>query len=62
MAAFSRAGSDEQPAFVLLGLVLVRDEGEAEHLGEPGDRLIIVADDEGDVGKGSEHATVLPKF
>ena len=41
---------DEHPAFVLLRLVLVGDEGEAEHAREPGDRLVIVADDEGDVG------------
>jgi hypothetical protein len=29
--------------------MLVSDEGEAELLSEPGDRLVIVADDEGDV-------------
>jgi hypothetical protein len=40
---------DEHPAFVLLGLMLVGYEGEAEHTREPGDRLVIVADDEGDV-------------
>jgi hypothetical protein len=32
--------------------MLVGDEGEAELLREPGDRLVIVADDEGDVGEG----------
>src|SRR3954451_20565170 len=42
---------DEHPAFVLLGLVLVGDEGEAQHVREPGDRLVIIADDEGDVGE-----------
>ncbi len=46
---------DEHPAFVLLGLVLIGDEAEAEHLRESGDRLIIVADDERDVGEGLGH-------
>lgn len=45
---------DEQPAFVLLGLMLLGDEGEAEDTREPGDRLVIVADDEGDVGDVGE--------
>ena len=36
----ARAGRrDEHPPFVLLGLVLMGDEGEAELLLEPGDRL-----------------------
>ena len=43
---------NEHPAFVLLGLVLIGDEGEAEHLDEPRDRLVIVGDDEADVGDG----------
>jgi len=32
---------DENPALVLLGLILIGDEGEAELLPEPGDRLVI---------------------
>ena len=43
---------DEHPAFVLLGLMLVGDEGEAELLHDPGDRLVIVADDVGRLGEG----------
>jgi hypothetical protein len=31
--------------------MLVRDEGEAERARELGNRLVIVADDEGDVGE-----------
>jgi hypothetical protein len=46
---------DEHPAFFLLGLTFVGNEGEAELLPEPGDRLVIVADDEGDVGEGLGH-------
>jgi hypothetical protein len=46
---------DEHPALVLLGLNLVGDEGEAELLRKPADRLVIVADDEGDVGEGLVH-------
>jgi hypothetical protein len=41
--------SDEHPAVVLLKLVDIGDEGEAEHAGVPGDRLVIIADDESDV-------------
>jgi hypothetical protein len=37
--------------------VLVGDEGEAELLGELGDRLVIVADDKGDVGE-LEHVPI----
>ncbi len=49
--AYESAGRrDEHRTFVLLGLVLIGDEGEAEHACEPGDRLVIVADDEGWAG------------
>lgn len=41
---------DECPALVMLGLILVGDEDEAGLLSGPGGRLVIVADDEGDVG------------
>jgi hypothetical protein len=34
---------------------MVGDEGEAEHAREPGDRLVIVAYDERDVGEGFGH-------
>lgn len=45
-----RAGRrDEDSAFVLLGLILVGDEGEAGLLREPGARLGLVAGDEVDV-------------
>lgn len=44
---------DEDPAFVLLRLILVRSEGEAELLSESGDRLVIVADGECNVGEVS---------
>jgi hypothetical protein len=37
---------------VLLGLVFVGDERGAELLSKLGDRLVIVADDKGDVGEG----------
>lgn len=37
---------DEDPAFVLFGLMLVGDAGESELVREPGDCLVIVADDE----------------
>jgi hypothetical protein len=43
---------DEHPALVLLGLILVGDDDEAELLREPGDRLVMVADDQGDMGEG----------
>ena len=47
MAALSPApGGATSTAFVLLGLMLVGDEGEAELVREPGNRLAIVADDE----------------
>lgn len=46
---------DEHRAFVLLGLILVLNEGEAEHARELGDRLVIVADHGGDVGEGLGH-------
>jgi hypothetical protein len=53
VAVLAGAGRrDEQPALVLLGLILVRYKGEAEHAGEPGDRLVIVADDESDMCEG----------
>jgi hypothetical protein len=42
---------DEHPAFVLLGLVLIGDDGEAELFGELGDGVVITADDEGDVAR-----------
>ena len=48
-------GAGEQPAFVLLGLILDGDEGEAELVRESGDRLVIAEDDEGDVGEGLGH-------
>ena len=53
----ARAGRrDEHPAFHFIeGSIL--DEGEAELLREPGDRLVIVADDEGDVGERLVHST-----
>lgn len=55
-----RAGRrDEDPAFVLLGLNRVLDEGEAERSREPGDRLVIVADDEGNVGEGLGHPSLV---
>jgi hypothetical protein len=59
-AFFAGAGrGDEHPAFVLLGLILVGDEGEAQHALEPGDRLGLVADDEGDLGEGLGHSSVM---
>ena len=42
---------DEDPAFVLFGLMLVGDAGESELVREPGDCLVIVADDERDMGE-----------
>ena len=49
---------DPHPA---LGLALagVFEQLEAEHAGEPGDRLVVVADDEGDCGERA-HAGALP--
>lgn len=43
--------ADGDPALVLLGLVFVGDEGEAEFADVEGDGLVIVANDEGDVGQ-----------
>lgn len=37
---------DEHPRFVLLGLMLIGGEGEAGHARGPGDRFVIVADEE----------------
>lgn len=51
---FARAGwRNEHPALVLLALNLIGDEREAELLHELGDRLVIVANYEGDAGEGS---------
>jgi hypothetical protein len=43
-------GADGDPALALLGLVRVLDEREAELADVEGERFVIVADDEGDVG------------
>ena len=46
-----RAGrADRHPALVLLRLVAVLDQGEAELADVEGERFVIVADDEGDMG------------
>jgi hypothetical protein len=56
VAAFSPArGGATSTQRVLLGLILMGHESEAEHAREPSDRLVIVAVDEGDVGEGSGH-------
>lgn len=39
--------------------MLVGDEGEAELVRKPGDRLVIVADDDGDVNEGLGHDFTL---
>jgi hypothetical protein len=47
-----RAGrADGDPALVLLRLVRILDEREAEFADVEGKRFVIVADDEGDVGQ-----------
>jgi hypothetical protein len=43
---------DEDPALALLGLMLIGDDAEAKLLRKPGDRLVVVADEEGGVGDG----------
>ena len=48
---FGRAGwADGDPSLVLIGLVRVLDRLEAELADVEGERLVIVADDEGDLG------------
>lgn len=44
-------GADGDPSFVLLGLICIFDEGEAELADVESKRLIIIADEQGDVGK-----------
>lgn len=41
---------DEDPALAV-ALRVVGDEGEGELVGKPGDRFVMVADNEGDVGE-----------
>ena len=51
------AGGDDDPALLAHRDVLL--EREAEFVGEPRDRFIIVADDKGDGGEGLAHAGVV---
>lgn len=47
-----RAGrANGDPSFILLGLVCVLDEGEAELADVEGECLVIIADEQGDVGE-----------
>ena len=50
------------PMLVLLRLMFVGDKGEAELFGEPRNCLVIVANDEGDVGEGLRRLGTVPKY
>ena len=50
----STGRADGDPSFVLRGLVTVLDQREAELADIEGERLVIVADDQGDVGDVGE--------
>ena len=49
-------------ALVLLRLMAVLDQREAEHAREPGNRLVIVADDQGDVGEVGQGVLIVIYF
>lgn len=54
--------AEGDPALVLLGLVGILHESEAELAGVKGERFVIVADDQGDVGEGLGHLHLHEKL
>ena len=49
--ALAAGRGDQHPPFVLFGLIFVGDQHEAELADVEGDRLVIVAHDQGDMGQ-----------